>query len=260
MNRLDEGIERLCVCHTPNDEQLYIQCSECMEWFHPLCIGLDSKTDFTSYVLSCDGHKAEDLERTIYESEDIYKNGYQIFRNELPLDSPLIKNRLDHKDLRVIFNHNEDNKKNDGKRKQKSIIINDNFLNDILRKIGIEKTERTWSLLFSEKNCQRQNAHVDYNINFRTHKPNSFKISHGCIVCIENGTKFDVWSGAHLIPSNSIHCPDEPVHMSTIDLNIGDVLIFRADCVHAGSAYIKPNSRLHCYCDVDGYKHTKNRV
>jgi hypothetical protein len=40
----------------------------------------------------------------------------------------------------------------------------------------------------------------------------------------------------------------------------GDVIVFRADCIHAGSAYTKENVRLHCYLDIPKMPHATNRV
>ena len=39
-----------------------------------------------------------------------------------------------------------------------------------------------------------------------------------------------------------------------IDLDVGDVLLFRGDFVHAGADYDEDNIRIHCYIDVPTYK------
>lgn len=41
--------------------------------------------------------------------------------------------------------------------------------------------------------------------------------------------------------------------MQKVNLNKGDILLFRGDLVHSGSGYDDFNHRLHCYMDY-GYR------
>lgn len=50
------------------------------------------------------------------------------------------------------------------------------------------------------------------------------------------------------------------IKRTTLVLSTGDAVVFRADCVHAGSAYSQNNIRLHCYLDIPSMLHSKNRV
>ena len=42
-----------------------------------------------------------------------------------------------------------------------------------------------------------------------------------------------------------------PISMKRIEMNKGDLFLFRGDLVHAGSEYDKSNIRLHCFMDRD---------
>ena len=65
---------------------------------------------------------------------------------------------------------------------------------------------------------------------------------------------FDVWRGGFdcfTKPANNVRYGRE-----TIELNAGDMLIFRGDLWHAGAAYGHRNIRLHCYLDSRHVKRT----
>ena len=122
----------------------------------------------------------------------------------------------------------------------------------------------SWVALHSKKGCQQQGAHCDYMVGGPNWSKNSSRVSHGCLVSIEDDTKFDVWPGAHHLLDGSGFTNDTfhfPISRQTELLKKGDIVFFRADCFHAGSEYLdKTNTRLHCYLDVRSMPHPINRV
>lgn len=43
-----------------------------------------------------------------------------------------------------------------------------------------------------------------------------------------------------------------------VNLDVGDVMLFRGDLIHSGSAYAKENIRLHAYLHISGIKRPRN--
>ena len=43
-----------------------------------------------------------------------------------------------------------------------------------------------------------------------------------------------------------------------VQLEMGDIVLFDGDVVHAGAAYAEANTRLHVYLDVHGVEHESN--
>ena len=99
-------------------------------------------------------------------------------------------------------------------------------------------------VLFSDAGCKQQSPHADYKPELLRGLPDAVA-PHGVLVALEDDTTLDVWPGSHLT--------DESVPHVRVCLNPGDVLLFRGDLVHAGSAYPdKENVRLHCFADHVG--------
>lgn len=74
----------------------------------------------------------------------------------------------------------------------------------------------------------------------------------------------DVWPAEHMRVHERLTSGEKwrpIVDRHQVHLTIGDVLIFRGDAVHAGSAYpTKPNMRLHCYIDSPLLRRPKNKT
>ena len=66
------------------------------------------------------------------------------------------------------------------------------------------------------------------------------------------GTKINVWPNSiRLIYTDPQFLPHRAIQMKTLELNPGDIFVFRGDLVHAGAAYDKENFRIHCFLDSD---------
>ena len=68
-------------------------------------------------------------------------------------------------------------------------------------------------------------------------------------VVILRGAGWDVRWGCERPPPS----PGVEVH-----IEVGDILLFDGDVVHAGAAYTSANTRLHVYLDVAGVGHEAN--
>lgn len=99
-----------------------------------------------------------------------------------------------------------------------------------------------WQLLVSKPGCAPQAPHADYDPQPNVHK------AFGCLVAIQDATTLDVFLGVnHEVRTR-------------VCLSQGDVLLFRGDLIHAGSAYPLRNARLHVYFDHVDVVRTENRV
>ena len=99
-----------------------------------------------------------------------------------------------------------------------------------------------WQLLVSKPGCAPQAPHADWDPQPNVHK------AFACLVAIQDGTTLDVFPGFKI------------GERTQVCLSKGDVLMFRGDLIHAGSAYCKRNARLHVYFDSPEVVRTENRV
>jgi hypothetical protein len=181
----------------------------------------------------------------------IFKNGDKDNETSLIRDDfaatilKLVKNDPDLED-ECIFQKpdNPKTKRQDYKRIQWEIKDSSKFtgleeINDrvklIMMKINGELIFRNPSLIHSDSGCMQQAFHYDHD-NEREEGRNSC----GVIVFLENDGKLVILVN-HGTEENTLH------------FNKGDILVFRSDLVHAGAAYVKPNSRLHYYFDAPNY-------
>jgi ectoine hydroxylase-related dioxygenase (phytanoyl-CoA dioxygenase family) len=222
--------------------------------------------DVTKQFL-CHLHSAEDRLRLNYMQTSMYTHGYVVLPALVDITPKLRKKvtgRL--RQAGTIFNANETQTGNDRRRLQVDIALCDQDIPGFERLyvcLGIpDDVSRTWTVLQSLPGCQAQGAHVDYEIDPDTWVSNDPRVSHGCLLALSDGTKLDVWRSAHLrIGVNTTGTTNpSPISRSTITLNAGDAVVFRADCLHAGSAYPEANVRLHCYLDRPKMPHATNRV
>ena len=180
--------------------------------------------------------------------------GYDIFRNAVPVTNDVrgylrsLPNDLFH----VIFNNAPaDEEENDGKRLQCDFdsisgysTATDELMNQLRAKIA-EVAPNYFasgaSVLRSLPGCLGQVAHTD--------SPPCQVPALGCVLALSDDTSLDVWPGAvgfEFQPGQQFSC--EPVQ-----LNAGDLLIFRGDLVHGGGASREQNERVHSYLEpADG--------
>ena len=146
----------------------------------------------------------------------------------------------------------------DNKRKQGSLT--GSWARSISKRLAAEYpflTPSSMVLLESEPGCQRQAAHCDYIPTAELLRLDASKLPLLFLLAIEPNTTLDVWPGSH----HTIRRGKGPLRpRKTVQLDAGDAIVFRADLVHAGSAYAVANRRVHVYLDSPVHARQPNRT
>ena len=200
----------------------------------------------------------------------IYKNAFQ--RNDDVLEA--CKKLAKHKNMGPIF-QTKTYKDNDKKRRQMNVPRNkepfasflasleetimskiptlalqnptpDNGFASVIRKNSPRLEIRDWVLLHSLPGCQRQVEHTDYDPEVIAEITDEADVPWLVLVALQDNTTLDVF--------------DDQEQHKLLALDTGDILLFRSDLVHAGSAYTEDNLRLHAYLDSPFVKRIKNRT
>lgn len=190
--------------------------------------------------------------------QDLHIDGFVIHKNVFIPETTTLENyRLKALKARKIFN--TDNLRSQIQINEKDVdqnIINflkENYSNHILNE---------WNIIKSKPGCNIQQAHCDYvpDQNMSLTDDNDMPLS--AIISFMKGTKITIWRKSirySFINSEYIK-KSIKIYPEEIYLNPGDILVFRADLVHAGSNYNEENIRLHVYLDNDKVPRTKNRT
>ncbi len=109
-----------------------------------------------------------------------------------------------------------------------------------------------WRIIRALPGCREQQAHCAYDPKTLVNEPND-RIPFGALLAVEPKTKLTVWKGCFGAIPNDVK-PEE------VALDPGDMLIYRGDLVHAGSAYEEENIRLLCYFDIFNVPRLENRT
>jgi hypothetical protein len=116
----------------------------------------------------------------------------------------------------------------------------------VFRKNSPRLEIRDWVLLHSLPGCQRQVEHTDYDPEVIAEITDEADVPWLVLVALQDNTTLDVF--------------DDQEQHKLLALDAGDILLFRSDLVHAGSAYTEDNLRLHAYLDSPFVKRIKNRT
>jgi hypothetical protein len=196
--------------------------------------------------------------------ENLHTNGYAILKNAISIPESMVGDLLDQIEKKggPIFNSS----RNDNKRLQCNLKPNKEY-SHIIRKIEKNVQEinpllipSKWAIIYSKIGCKKQLAHLDYENceEFQNVIKEDNKTPLLVIVAVMPGTAVYLWEGSVQViqgiqPSNT--CKG-----TKIMLDVGDILVFRADMVHCGSDYDQPNVRLHCYMDSPFLARNPNRT
>lgn len=188
---------------------------------------------------------------------------YTIYKNIFVFDPNLLedfKNQL--QDAGPIFN----SKRNDNKRCQCNLKItkkNKNFIdtmNQFIKSISTSLTPSKWVLIKSKPGCKPQLAHMDYENTeeFQTCIRNNKQVPLLVLVALQPNTYIYLWENSSKVIQGTYK--GTPIEPTKIELKEGDVLVFRADAIHAGSDYEEENIRMHCYLDSQEVERDENRT
>jgi hypothetical protein len=193
----------------------------------------------------------------------MYTEGYCILSSNGILDKDVFEdfeNQL--RNASPIFNST----KNDKKRLQTNLKINrKNYpfiqsIDTMVRGLNPLLTPSNWVILKSKPGCSPQSAHLDYEYSDELLEASKdpAKIPLLVLVAVMPNTKIYIWKHSQKIIRERYRGP--PVPPTTIELQPGDVFVFRADMIHAGADYPEENIRIHCYLDSPHVKRNPNRT
>ncbi len=205
-------------------------------------------------------------------AEHMFNDGYVVLPGLFRVTPALLKKvgeRTRSRDAVYVFNDTKELPYHDRRRIQATIQVGEQDIpgfHHVHELLDIpEDIVKTWIVLHSLPGCKAQGAHVDYEIDRVATTDPQVPVSHVCLLALHDGTTMDVWCGAHL----HLRKPGDPyketqempvIGRTTVTLSAGDAIAFRADCVHAGSAYSQENTRLQCHLDLPNMPHSENRI
>ena len=241
-----QHVDRISYCfcqRAPVVGDKWVQCDKCDQWFHLRCLRLS----YAPSTLVCSDHIKASENRASYLQTPLGRDGYCVVRGAL--DTECVRKLLQQakealRNRHIIFNDNEQSNGNDRLRYQADFHAGPQLPEKVTRLLQPRSTWK-WHVLESEAGCQRQAVHADYNPRqFDASDPN---VPHSVLVALQPSTYFDVWPGAHHLYHQDTW-PRKKIAVKCVELQPGDVLVFRADTVHAGSSYTTTNVRLHAFC------------
>ena len=166
-----------------------------------------------------------------------------------------------------IFNDNPVNTFNDRKRKQLDVNTGRDVELSAGLLLAVAKVKEQvpeangmnispWVGINSMPGCQLQGPHCDYSPSKQlrdaiVRQKKSF-IPLAVLLAVMDGTKLTLWpkSIEQMSMSEEQLKSIEPIKPITLVIQEGDIVVFRADLVHAGSSYDEDNFRLHAYFDT----------
>jgi ectoine hydroxylase-related dioxygenase (phytanoyl-CoA dioxygenase family) len=205
-------------------------------------------------------------------NETLHSLGYQVISQAIKIDSRILSHakKTVAQNAGHIFNHNESNKRNDFKRRQKNLPVKSNYMKafdsqvkEILKQnIHTDLIPSRPVVIHSRPGCQAQAAHCDYIPDEALKKVNDTQMPLAALVCLMKGSRLNLWPNSHhLATTNPSELMDkEQIPCQEIQLNEGDIVVFRGDFIHAGSAYSDDNYRVHYYLDSPLIPRVANRT
>jgi hypothetical protein len=117
-------------------------------------------------------------------------------------------------------------------------------------------------ILHSLPGCQPQAAHCDYLPDKSLKMVSDEQMPLGALIPLMPKTYLNIWPYSTRL---SLSTPEylkkiKPIKCQKLELNPGDILIFRGDFVHAGSRYDIDNYRIHYYLDSPVVPRMPNRT
>lgn len=151
-------------------------------------------------------------------------------------------------------------------RFQRSMKAKDKILGSIVAEVSQFLARRFPShepkspvVLYSLAGCGVQCAHSDYLPETLDHV-GRLRMPIGCLVALEADTTLTVWPNVFATDLLVEHDDTQQTHPVVVDVPAGGICLFRADQVHAGSAYERANFRAHLYMDTASVMHNHDRT
>jgi hypothetical protein len=202
----------------------------------------------------------------------LHEQGYQVFKGAIAIDQKQLDsiNKAVAHGMSAIFNHNDLNKCNDRKRRQRSLPLKTLHMkafdaqlkNFVKETVNTALTPANPVILNSLPGCQAQAAHCDYEPNAALKAVSDEQMPLALVVSLMQGTKLKIWPNSSRLVALT---PEQlkkvdPIHCQELQLSPGDIIVFRGDFVHAGSDYAQSNTRIHYYLDSEMVPRLQNRT
>ena len=207
------------------------------------------------------------------DQDSLHVIGYKVYKTAVKIPEEILQELFKKSNkASAIFNYNENTPKNDYKRRQyslsaaKSNKVMRTFLESVNEFIHNNVSNvlkpNSWVAIHSLPGCQDQAAHCDYIPNKVLASVTDEQMPLSVIVCLMPGTRLNVWPNSIRLASLSATIVKKinPIPCEVVEMNVGDILVFRGDFIHAGSSYTKDNYRLHAFLDSDLVPRTPNRT
>ncbi|EGZ10185.1 hypothetical protein PHYSODRAFT_338862 [Phytophthora sojae] len=112
--------------------------------------------------------------------------------------------------------------------------------------------EEGWKALKSYAGGPMQVPHRDFKVNAADQFDfwNYHQVPGSTLLALQNGTRFRGFAWNHIGADLS--------EETMIELNRGDVLVFRGEFIYSGAAYDRMNIRIRCYLVPPEYHHNPN--
>lgn len=191
------------------------------------------------------------FERFHLNTKELHQKGFTILHQVFDIEPDILENLTKQVRTRgnTIFGADKKRKQCSISCRSKKVRQFKSTLNEMIHEIIISThpnyEQGDWVILRSLENSKRQHPHHDYIPSQKLKKCPNEEFPLGVICSLMSETKLNVWIDGKEEIAN---------------LNGGDILVFRGDFTHAGSAYEKENIRLHCYIDNVMIPRTPNRT
>jgi hypothetical protein len=194
----------------------------------------------------------------------LHTRGYQVYRHAVSIGADVLEQLELQSGQGVPIFNDLDEVDDDGLRTQFRPKKINGLINEV--KGFLEQTPHlgklkanAWVVIESKPGCADQPAHCDY-------PPHGLQgleddeVPLSVLVALTPGARLHVWPNSiHLITDPNKAKGIAPIARQTLELNVGDLVLFRADLAHAGGAYEQGNMRLFCYLDSPALKRSRNQ-
>ena len=139
---------------------------------------------------------------------------------------------------------------NPNRKRLQSLLENTNYsiLNEateFMKSVNSNLEPKIWAALKTLQGAKRQDAHLDYEPN-SIYKLTDDQMPLLVLIPLEDNTTLHVWNPSKAILRGTYN--SVKVQPSVLTANKGDLMVFRADLIHAGSEWIDSEKlRIHCY-------------
>jgi len=209
--------------------------------------------------------------RIVNTESTLHTLGYEVHRKLAAVPQHAIEDLRARARQRssVIFNTYAagDSHVGDGRRKQMYSLRNKVTkpffaqLDASLKSLAPSHQARAWVLVHSEAGCAEQTPHADYQPTRQLAQASDAEMPLAVLVAVMPQTRLEIWPRS----IGWMASPEQPLcalraAKQTLELGVGDVLLFRGDLVHASSADAAEHVRLHCFLDNPAIRRTANKT